>query len=179
MKTTLVSTIDYTKTYVEAVHRPAIIIDSSCTDEGYFNITTETTSDANSLQSIQETVYPSASSITITEMGRPLPKHIHVHVTDKDENMTERNNRHRQLNINRNPAPSSVVVSKKKTLIKGDSILNGINTRGVCLFVLLLYVQSQVNSYGHGGMVTSPYHTFSWASLNKQFTSTSRTYFRL
>ena len=31
-------------------------------------------------------------------------------------------------------------------------------------------------SYGHGGMVISPSHTFSWASLNKQLTSTSCTY---
>ena len=38
---------------------------------------------------------------------------------------------------------------------------------------------SQVNSYGHGGTVSSPNHTFSWASLNKQLTSTSCTYFRL
>ena len=30
---------------------------------------------------------------------------------------------------------------------------------------------SQVNSYGHGGTVSSPNHTFSWASLNKQLTS--------
>ena len=37
----------------------------------------------------------------------------------------------------------------------------------------------QVNSYGHGGTVSSPNHTFSWASLNKQLTSTSCTYFRL
>ena len=45
------------------------------------------------------------------------------------------------------------------------------------LFGLLLYVP--VNSYGHGGTVSSPNHTFSWASLNKQFTSISCTYFRL
>ena len=38
---------------------------------------------------------------------------------------------------------------------------------------------SQVNSYGHGGTVSSPNHTFSWANLNKQLTSTSCTYFRL
>ena len=37
----------------------------------------------------------------------------------------------------------------------------------------------QVNSYGHGGMVSSPNHTFSSTSLNKQLTSTSWTYFRL
>ena len=40
------------------------------------------------------------------------------------------------------------------------------------LFVFLLYVL--VNSYGYGGMVSSPNHTFfSWASLNKNLTSTS------
>ena len=37
----------------------------------------------------------------------------------------------------------------------------------------------QVNSYGHGRTVSSPNHTFSWVSLNKQLTSTSCTYFRL
>ena len=36
----------------------------------------------------------------------------------------------------------------------------------VCLFCCLT---SQVNSYGHCGTVSSPNHTFSWASLNKQF----------
>ena len=46
----------------------------------------------------------------------------------------------------------------------------------VCLFCCFT---SQVNSYGHCGTVSSPSHTFSWASLNKQLTSTSCTYFRL
>ena len=35
-----------------------------------------------------------------------------------------------------------------------------------CLFALLLYVPG--NSYGHGRTVSSPNHTFSWASLNKR-----------
>ena len=136
MKTTLVSAFDNAKTYAEAVQKTPIIIDSSSTDEGYFNNTTDTTSGANSSQTIPKTVYPSASSTTITETERPTPKHIPVHVTDRDENMTERNNREtqnrqRQLNINRNPAPPSVVLSKKKTLIIGDSILNKINLRGI------------------------------------------------
>ena len=30
---------------------------------------------------------------------------------------------------------------------------------------------SQINSYVHGGTVSSPNQTFSWASLNKQLTS--------
>ena len=47
----------------------------------------------------------------------------------------------------------------------------------ICLFVLLLYVP--VNNYGHGGTVSSPNHTFSWAGLNKRLTSNSCTYFRL
>ena len=38
---------------------------------------------------------------------------------------------------------------------------------------------SQVNSYGHGGTVSSPNHTFYQASLNKQLTTTLCTYFRL
>ena len=49
-----------------------------------------------------------------------------------------------------------------------------------CLFVCLFCCfTSQVNSYGHCGTVSSSSHTFSWASLNKQLTSTSCTYFRL
>ena len=47
----------------------------------------------------------------------------------------------------------------------------------VCLFVLLLYVP--VNSYGHGGRVSSPNHSFSWANLNKQLTNNSCIYFCL
>ena len=38
------------------------------------------------------------------------------------------------------------------------------------IFCLFCYFTSQVNSYGHGGTVSSPNHTFSWASLNKQLT---------
>ena len=46
------------------------------------------------------------------------------------------------------------------------------NALFVCLFCCFT---SQVNIYGHCGMVSSPNHTFSWASLNKQLTSTSCT----
>ena len=46
-------------------------------------------------------------------------------------------------------------------------------------FCLFCCFTSQVNSYGHGGTVSSPSHTFSWASLNKQLTSSSCTYFHL
>ena len=46
----------------------------------------------------------------------------------------------------------------------------------VCLFCCFT---SQVNSYGHCGMVSSPKHTFSCAGLNKRFTSNLCTYFRL
>ena len=46
----------------------------------------------------------------------------------------------------------------------------------VCLFCCFT---SQVNSYGHCWTVSSPNHTFSWASLNKRVTSNSCTYFRL
>ena len=50
----------------------------------------------------------------------------------------------------------------------------------VCLFVCLFCCfTSQVNSYGHCGMVSPPNHTFSWAGLNKRLTSNSCTYFRL
>ena len=52
--------------------------------------------------------------------------------------------------------------------------------RNLSLFVCLFCrFTSQVNSYGHSGTVSSPSHTFSWASLNKQLTSTSCTYFLL
>ena len=42
-----------------------------------------------------------------------------------------------------------------------------------------LILNFPVNSYGHVGTVSSPNHTFSWASLTKQLTSTSCTYFCL
>ena len=45
-----------------------------------------------------------------------------------------------------------------------------------CLFCCFI---SQVNSNGHGGTVSSPNITFSWASLNKSLTSTLCTYFCL
>ena len=48
-----------------------------------------------------------------------------------------------------------------------------------CLFVCLFCCfTSKFNSNGNGGTVSSPNHTFSWACLNKQLTSTSCTYFR-
>ena len=48
---------------------------------------------------------------------------------------------------------------------------------GQFCFVCLFYcITSQLNSYGLGGTVRSPNHTFSWASLNKQLTSTLCTY---
>ena len=47
----------------------------------------------------------------------------------------------------------------------------------VCLFVLLFYVPSQ--QLWSWWEVSSTNHTFSWASLNKQLTSTSCTYSRL
>ena len=48
-----------------------------------------------------------------------------------------------------------------------------------CFVSLFCCFTSQVNSYGHGGTVSSPNHTFSWAGLNKRLTSNSCTYFRL
>ena len=47
----------------------------------------------------------------------------------------------------------------------------------IYLFGFVLYVP--VNSYGHVGVVISPSHTFSWASLTKQLTSTLCTHFLL
>ena len=46
----------------------------------------------------------------------------------------------------------------------------------VCLFSCFT---SQINSYGHGGTVSSPYQTFSSADLNKRLTSNLCTYFRV
>ena len=46
-------------------------------------------------------------------------------------------------------------------------------------FCLFCCFTSQVNSYGHCGLVSSPNHTFSWAGLNKRLTSNSCTYFLL
>ena len=46
-------------------------------------------------------------------------------------------------------------------------------------FCLFSCFKSQVNSYGHGGMVSSPNHTFSWAGLNKRLISNLCTYFCL
>ena len=45
------------------------------------------------------------------------------------------------------------------------------------LFGLMFYIP--VNSFGHVETVNSPNHTFSWASLTKQLTSTLCTYFCL
>ena len=49
----------------------------------------------------------------------------------------------------------------------------------ILCFCLFCGFTSQVNSYGHGRMVSSPNHTFSCGSLNKQLTSTFCTYIRL
>ena len=38
-------------------------------------------------------------------------------------------------------------------------------------FFFGLMLNVPVNNYGHVGMLRSPYHTFSWASLTKQLTS--------
>ena len=51
--------------------------------------------------------------------------------------------------------------------VDGDQ--NGMNsTVNGDRMVSFLCFTSQVNSYGHGGTVSSPNHTFSWASLNKR-----------
>ena len=64
--------------------------------------------------------------------------------------------------------------------IRPDILLGLISVKNVCKFVCLFCCfTSQVNSYGHCGTVSSPNHTFSLASLNKQLTSTLCTYFRL
>ena len=59
-------------------------------------------------------------------------------------------------------------------VISRQQVTTGKEEVFVCLFCCFT---SKVNSYGHGRTVSSPNHTFSWASLNKQLTSTSCTYF--
>ena len=58
-----------------------------------------------------------------------------------------------------------------------DVNLTNVIRSPVCLFVLLLNVP--VNIYGHVGIVSSPNHTFSWAGLTQQLTSTLCAYVRL
>ena len=72
--------------------------------------------------------------------------------------------------------------SMQETLLSISS--NGLGNKTVisclfvCLFVLLLYVPSRQLWSWWDGQFTLP-HFFSWASLNKQLTSTSCTYFCL
>ena len=63
------------------------------------------------------------------------------------------------------------------THVVSADALEGKQELNVCLFVSCF--TSQVNSYGHGGTVSSPSHTFSWAGLNKRLTSNLCTNFRL
>ena len=78
--------------------------------------------------------------------------------------------------------PVSVAAHRTETMTSTQELSNDcaldLSTKVlfVCLFCCFT---SQVNSYGHCGMVSSLRHTFSWASLDKQLTSTSCTYFRL
>ena len=60
-----------------------------------------------------------------------------------------------------------VLLNLLNKLRKRDKML-GLLSIFVCLFCCFT---SQVNSYGHGGTVSSPSHTFSWANLNKRVTS--------
>ena len=62
--------------------------------------------------------------------------------------------------------------------VKDFELLKVLGTGGKFVCFVASFT-SQVNSYGHGGMVSSPNHTFSWASLSKGLTRTSCTYFRL
>ena len=71
----------------------------------------------------------------------------------------------------------SVGDKKARKILQGADLMNNLLSHQ--LFCLFCCFTSMVNSYGHGGMVSSPNHTFFWASLNKQLTSTSCTYFRL
>ena len=59
----------------------------------------------------------------------------------------------------------------------GSKLLTKQGISADCLFVLLLYVPSQ--QLWSWRDLSSPNHTFTWASLNKQLTSTLCTYFRL
>ena len=57
------------------------------------------------------------------------------------------------------------------TEIVSDGLPKPSRVNIVCFVSLFCCFTSQVNSYGHCGTVSSPNHTFSWASLNKQLTS--------
>ena len=70
--------------------------------------------------------------------------------------------------------PMILDVGQKCPCLQNYHLANGLF---VCF--VALRPKSTDNSYGHGGTVSSPNHTFSWASFNKQLTSTSFTYFRL
>ena len=135
MKSTLVSAIDNAKMYSEAVLKQPVI-DSSSADEGYFNNTTDTTTDGNSSQTLLKTVYPSTTSTVISETVKPTLKRIPVHVTNRNGNMVERNDNmlqdnHRQQNVNRSPVTSSAIPSTTRTLLIGDLILSLINLKGI------------------------------------------------
>ena len=68
---------------------------------------------------------------------------------------------------------------KKVTIEKSVKKQPNFVLKRQCKVILFCCFASKFNSYGNGGTVSSPNHTFPWASLNKQLTSTSSTYFPL
>ena len=98
--------------------------------------------------------------------------------TDKQTNkQTNKQQTNKQTNKQTN-----IITEKAKTIYPLYTSYWGYNNLLVhawlfsCLFCCFT---SQVNSVDHGGTISSPNHTFSWASLNKQLTNTSCQYFRL
>ena len=69
----------------------------------------------------------------------------------------------------------------KKKMVKNKFYFLPVSPSNIalCLFIFDLSFYIPVNSYGHAETVSSPSHTFSWASLTKQLTSTLCTYFCL
>ena len=64
---------------------------------------------------------------------------------------------------------SLLVCKVRRLLTTPHRIIMAVRKCFVCLFCCFMSI---VKSYGHGGTVSSPNHTFSWASLDKQLTST-------
>ena len=68
---------------------------------------------------------------------------------------------------------------KKVTIEKTVKMQPNSVLKRQCKIILFCCFASKFNSYGNGGTVSSPNHTFPWASLNKQLTSTLCTYLPL
>ena len=65
----------------------------------------------------------------------------------------------------------SSAANHNKCCVSSDGYFKSLCNKQCGPFIFFLFFccfMSQVSSYGHGGTVSSPNHTFSWAMLNKQ-----------